>query len=144
METPSVKDRIYGCIFGGALGDAMGYPVESSTLEAVLRSFTSPARITDVAESLRIRTGAVSAAVKTLLAKDMVEKLADGRYVLVDPTFALWLRHQVDFRQAMPPLLVGTDAEQAVAGSFLANSSAIVGPLSTASLISCCVLCAAF
>ena len=68
-----------------------------------------------MAEALHIRTGAVSTAVKTLLSHDVVSKLPDGRYHLADPTFALWLKHQTDFRQAMPPLLVGTESEQAVA-----------------------------
>jgi len=88
---------------------------ESSTLAAVLRGFVEPGRITDVAKMLHIRTGAVSTAVKTRMLEDALTKQEDDTYAFVDPTFALWLKHQVDFRQTMPPLLVGTDSEQAVA-----------------------------
>jgi len=93
----------------------------STTTESVLRGFVEPARVSDVAEKLRIRTGAVSSAVKTLMAQDALAKLPDGRYAFTDPAFAVWLQHQVDFRRATPPLLVGTDAEQAVARRLAAD-----------------------
>jgi AAA+ ATPase superfamily predicted ATPase len=94
---------------------------DSSTLESVLRGFIDPARISDVSEKLHVRTGAVSSAVKTLLGEDILEKRADGRYGFIDPAFALWLKHRVDFRLAMPPLLVGTDSEQVVARRLAAD-----------------------
>lgn len=94
---------------------------ESSLLESVLRGFVEPARITDVANMLHVRTGAVSTAVKTLLMEDVLVKCADGRYAFADPAFAVWLKHQVDFRQAMPPLLVGTESEQIVARRLAAD-----------------------
>ncbi len=94
---------------------------ESSTLESVLRGFVDPARISDVSEKLHVRTGAVSSAVKTLLGEDVLEKHADGRYGFTDPAFALWLKHRVDFRLAMSPLLVGTDSEQVVARRLAAD-----------------------
>ncbi|MBI4606419.1 MAG: ATP-binding protein [Planctomycetes bacterium] len=94
---------------------------ESSTLESVLRGFVDPARISEVSEKLHVRTGAVSSAVKTLLGEDVLEKHADGSYGFTDPAFALWLKHRVDFRLAMPPLLVGTDSEQAVARRLAAD-----------------------
>jgi Holliday junction resolvase/AAA+ ATPase superfamily predicted ATPase len=94
---------------------------ESSMLESVLRGFASPARITDVAERLHVRTGAVSTAVSALLTEDILEKRPDGLYQFTDPTFALWLQGQTDFQKATPPLLVGTDAEQAVARRLAAD-----------------------
>jgi AAA+ ATPase superfamily predicted ATPase len=94
---------------------------DSSTLESVLRGFVDPARISDVAERLHVRTGAVSSAVKKLLADDILVKVAAGRYRLADPTLALWLKHRIDFRLAMPPLLVGTDSEQLVARRLAAD-----------------------
>jgi AAA+ ATPase superfamily predicted ATPase len=94
---------------------------ESSTLESVLRGFVDPARISDVAERLHVRTGAVSSAVKTLLGEDVLEKRADGRYGFTDPGFAVWLKHRVDYRLAMPPLLVGTHSEQVVARKLAAD-----------------------
>lgn len=94
---------------------------DSSTLESVLRGFVDAARITDVATRLHVRTGAVSSAVKKLLGEDVIARLPDGRYGFTDPTFALWVRSHVDFRLAMPPLLVGNDAEQAVARQLAAD-----------------------
>lgn len=94
---------------------------ESSLLEAVLRGFVRPARPTDVAEKLHVRTGAVGSALKTLMQGDALRKRSDGLYEFTDPTFALWLEHQVDFRQAMPPLLVGNDAEQTVGRKLAAG-----------------------
>jgi Holliday junction resolvase len=93
----------------------------SSTLESVLRGFVEPTRVTDVAEALHIRTGAVTTAVKTLVEEDVLLKREDGTYGFVDPTFALWLKSRVDFRRAMPPLLVGTDAEKALARGLAAD-----------------------
>ena len=63
----------------------------------------------------------MSTAVKTLLMEDVLVKRADGRYAFADPTFAVWLKHQVDFRQAMPPLLVSTESEQIVARRLAAD-----------------------
>ncbi len=94
---------------------------DSSTLESVLRGFADPCRITDVAKQLHVPTGAVSTAVKALLRKDALVRLPDGRYGLSDPTFALWVKRQVDFRQAMPPLLVGTESEKRVARRLSAD-----------------------
>lgn len=94
---------------------------DSSTLESVLRGFVEPARITDVATSLHMRSGAVSTAVRTLLAEDVLVRLDDGRYGFADRTLALWLKHQVDFRQAMPPLLIGTESERVVAQRLAAD-----------------------
>lgn len=68
--TTTVRDRIYGCIFGGAIGDAMGYPVEFSTLEAILGRFgpdgvqepPEPALYTDDTQmTLRVAQGILSA-----------------------------------------------------------------------------------
>lgn len=94
---------------------------DSSVLESVLRGFTSPARITDVAERLHVKTGAVSSAVSSLLTEDILEKRSDGLYQITDPAFALWLQGQTDFQKATPPLLVGTEAEQTVARRLAAE-----------------------
>lgn len=49
MNSPSFGSRVYGCLLGGALGDALGYPVETSTL-AQIRSDYGPSGLTDFSQ----------------------------------------------------------------------------------------------
>src|SRR5262245_32628909 len=60
-------------------------------------------------------------ATRSICGEDVLEKRADGRYGFVDPAFAIWLKYRVDFRLAMPPLLVGTQSEQVVARRLAAD-----------------------
>ncbi|MBE4719656.1 ADP-ribosylglycohydrolase family protein [Pseudarthrobacter sp. AB1] len=48
VAAPPLKSRIHGCLLGGALGDSLGYAVESDSIEAIRRRF-GPAGLTDLA-----------------------------------------------------------------------------------------------
>lgn len=39
METNQRKDKILGCLIGGAVGDALGYPVEFMTFEQIVKKY---------------------------------------------------------------------------------------------------------
>lgn len=47
MTKPILNDKIYGCLYGGAIGDALGYPVEFSSLEAILGRY-GPEGVTEL------------------------------------------------------------------------------------------------
>ncbi|QNE15042.1 ADP-ribosylglycohydrolase family protein [Pseudarthrobacter sp. NBSH8] len=48
IAAPPLKSRIHGCLLGGALGDSLGYAVESDSIEAIRQRF-GPAGLTDLA-----------------------------------------------------------------------------------------------
>lgn len=48
IAAPPLKSRIHGCLLGGALGDSLGYAVESDSIEAIRQRF-GPAGLTDFA-----------------------------------------------------------------------------------------------
>ncbi|MET3141959.1 UNVERIFIED_ORG: ADP-ribosylglycohydrolase [Arthrobacter sp. UYEF2] len=48
VAAPPLKSRIHGCLLGGALGDSLGYAVESDSIDAIRQRF-GPAGLTDLA-----------------------------------------------------------------------------------------------
>ena len=39
MDNNTLKDRIRGSLIGGAIGDALGYPVEFSSRQSILAQY---------------------------------------------------------------------------------------------------------
>jgi ADP-ribosylglycohydrolase len=58
MDSPSLRDRFRGCLLGGALGDALGAPVEFMARGEIDRRF-GPAGVLELAEAYG-RVGAVT------------------------------------------------------------------------------------
>jgi len=87
----------------------------SALAESTLIALTEAKRITDVAKELGVERGAVSTILTSLLKQEIVTKNETGAYQVVDPAFAHWLRSRSDLRLALPPLLLGTESEKAVA-----------------------------
>jgi len=87
----------------------------SALAESTLMVLTEAKRITDVASELGIERGAVSTIITGLLKQEIVTKNGAGAYQVVDPAFAHWLASRSDLHLALPPLLLGTESEKAVA-----------------------------
>ncbi|MEU6402417.1 ADP-ribosylglycohydrolase family protein [Streptomyces sp. NPDC046985] len=58
-ETAVYRARVRGCLLGGAVGDALGYPIEFSSLDAV-RAAHGPRGITDLAPGPAGAVGLIS------------------------------------------------------------------------------------
>lgn len=71
--------------------------------------------MTDVAKELGIERGAISTIIAGLVKQEVVIKNKNGTYQVADPAFALWLQSRSDLRNILPPLLLGTESEKAVA-----------------------------
>ena len=50
MEYTTLKDRIRGALIGGAIGDALGYPVEFMTYNSIVNTWKSHATLTLLAK----------------------------------------------------------------------------------------------
>jgi len=87
----------------------------STLAEATLIALTEEKRMIDVAKELGIERGAVSAVIAGLMKQEIVKKNESGAYQLTDLAFAHWLRSRSDLRLVLPPLLLGTESEKAVA-----------------------------
>jgi AAA+ ATPase superfamily predicted ATPase len=90
----------------------------STLAEATLIALTEAKRITAVARELGVERGAVSTIITSLLKQEIVAKNEAGAYYVADPAFAHWLRSRSDLHLALPPLLLGTESEKAVARSL--------------------------
>jgi Holliday junction resolvase/predicted transcriptional regulator len=87
----------------------------STLAESILIALTEAKRITDVAKELGIERGAVSTVLTSLVKQETVKKNKEGTYQVADPAFAFWLRSRSDLHPVLPPLLLGTESEKAVA-----------------------------
>jgi len=54
QAVPGFKDRVHGCLFGGAIGDAFGYEVEFKSLASIHDEFGDKG-ITERIKSFRCR-----------------------------------------------------------------------------------------
>jgi ADP-ribosylglycohydrolase len=59
LEPDILRDRVRGCLLGGAIGDALGAPIEFETL-AMIRRDHGPAGLTDYAADWRGKTGLIT------------------------------------------------------------------------------------
>jgi ADP-ribosylglycohydrolase len=95
------EERIRGCILGGAIGDALGAPVEFESLDEIRRRFGDPG-VTDYAEAYG-RTGAITDDTQMTLFTMLGLIQALRRYrgkgivsipMMVDVAYARWLATQ--------------------------------------------------
>lgn len=87
---------------------------QASTLAATLDALADgPCRPTDVAKAIGASTGSVARYLERVA--DVTRRRDDGRYELVDPTFALWLTWRRPGGSVVPMSVIGDEAELAVA-----------------------------
>jgi ADP-ribosylglycohydrolase len=107
--TPDEADKIRGCLFGGAVGDALGAPVEFERVDAILEGF-GPAGVTDLSEAFG-RVGAVTDDTQMTLftAEGLVRMHLRAASRGVGPTvsviahaYARWLHTQGEEPPALP------------------------------------------
>ena len=91
----------------------------STYLAATLDALTEgPATATGIANKIHTSVAATLGYIDRL--KDAVQRLADDRYQLADPTFALWLKWRRPGGTVIPMSVIGDEAELAVARALSA------------------------
>jgi ADP-ribosylglycohydrolase len=107
--SPEEADKVRGCLFGGAAGDALGAPVEFERLEAILETF-GPAGVTDLAGAFG-RVGAVTDDTQmTLFTAEGLVRMhlraasrgVDATVSVIAHAYARWLHTQGEEPPALP------------------------------------------
>ena len=102
-------ERVRGCILGGAIGDALGAPVEFDGIDDLRRRF-GPAGVTDYAEAYG-RTGAITDDTQMTLFTAHGLIRASARYrgkgivsvpAMIDSAYATWLATQGEESRRWP------------------------------------------
>lgn len=91
----------------------------SGMLARVLVALREPLALGDLAERIGTSSGAAGTYVRRLAQDDAVTK-EDGRYVVPDPCFRLWLQSQEDLGGLAPPSIIGDISERRVTEALAA------------------------
>lgn len=115
----SIQDALFsstGRLFLHFAGLFREHVKRSRTLEQVLVALATDHRtVTEMAEMTHQRTGAVSTALQTLVARDAVSRTIDGTYAIEDAMFKLWLAGtRSALRTIAGPYHLGDEAERAM------------------------------
>jgi len=99
---------------------------KSSTLESALLCLSEPKNLTKIAKELEIPTGTANAIVGRLLKEDVIVKTDDKQYLVPDKAFALWLKNNTEFRNVLPPLVLGNETEKLIARTLAQTGFTLV------------------
>ena len=98
----------------------------SSMLESALLCLSEPKNLTEIAKQLEMPTGTANAIVGRLLKEDVIVKTDDKQYLVPDKAFALWLKSNTEFRNVLPPLVLGDETEKLIARTLAQTGFTLV------------------